>query len=116
MNYEIEKGLLNCGNKNQRLNLTHVDDVVDGLMQAIRVVTTENYREFQISAPNSLTLEELVKVIEKYRDCNIPVAYGKLQNRRQILNLWQCAKAVPNFIPRRTLSEFLTRARQIEKY
>lgn len=108
MNYKTENGTLNCGFKDQKINLTHVNDVVDGLIQATKIPMTEKFQEFQIRMPNSITLEELVGLVEKYRNCVIPIAYGNLQNRRQINNLWECANMIPEFVPKRSISEDLS--------
>ena len=105
--YEIEKGALKCGNKNQKLNFTDVEDIVDGLIQGTEIVLTENFQEFQISTSDSITLEELVNVVEKHKKCTIPVVYGNLQNRRQITSLWECARMIPGFVPKRSLNQYL---------
>ena len=95
--------------KNQRLNLSHIDDVVDGIMQAIKIENGKNYQEFQIRAPESITLKQLVELIEKYRNLTIPVAYGKIKDRRQITDLWECAESIPEFMPKRNIFEYLNR-------
>jgi nucleoside-diphosphate-sugar epimerase len=107
MNYEIENGALKCGIKSQKMNFTDVEDIVDGLIQGTEIVLNKKFQEFQISTSDSVTLEELVNVVERHRKCTIPVAYGNLQNRRQITSLWECARIIPGFVPKRSLNQYL---------
>lgn len=107
MNYEIANGALKCGIKNQKMNFSDVEDVVDGLIQGTEIVLKKNFQEFQISTLDSITLEDLVKLVERHRKCTIPVAYGNLQNRRQITSLWECARTIPGFLPKRNLNQYL---------
>ena len=107
MNYETKSVPLRCGVKNQKMNFTDVEDIVDGLIQGIKICFNKNFQEFQISTSDSITLEELVNVVEKHKKCTIPVVYGNLQNRRQITSLWECARMIPGFVPKRSLNQYL---------
>jgi|688.fasta_scaffold50474_5 nucleoside-diphosphate-sugar epimerase len=99
MEYKENKGILDCGSMNQVINLTHIDDITQGLIETINVETSDKFQEFQIRSTETLTLGELIAKIENYRGIKIAVKYGVSRQRKEVFNLWECAPNIPNFEP-----------------
>jgi nucleoside-diphosphate-sugar epimerase len=108
MNHAVSDKPLQCGSKDQTMDLTHISDVAVGLLRANRLSRNENPCEFQIRSFNSISLGNLVSLVEKYRKVKIPIFYGKSIDRPSVLNLWNCAKDIPGFDSNATVEEFIS--------
>ena len=101
---------LNASEGYQVQDLTHVDDVVAGLIQALEgvMLSAPAYTEWQIRSHNALTLRQLVNLIDEEFKVKMNVRWGALPyRRREVFEIWDSAADLPEFQSRIKLTEYL---------
>lgn len=95
----------------QRMNLTHVDDVVEAI-NALAVAFMENpdgVLKYQIrSNQNEFTLKEIAEKINSLRSNKIELIYGaKPYRQKEVFQVWDCAPSIPGVSTYRTFDSFI---------
>lgn len=85
----------------QKLNLLHVDDVINGIMLSVKYLMDENihcYGDFVISNNNTVSLFDLVKRCEKISNKKINIKWGaRPYRRREVMTLWDKGEKLPGW-------------------
>lgn len=101
---EISEGL-------QRMNLTHVDDLVDGIGVQVQnlLEVPSGVEEYQIKSKlNEFTLKEITEKINSIRSKKIDIRYGaKSYRNREVFSVWESAPSIPNFEERIKFEDFI---------
>lgn len=96
---------------NQKMNLTYVDDFVEGLSILTKdfIANPVQIEEFQIKSDlNEFTLKEIAEKINSARGKKIILRFGaKPYRNREVFSVWECAPPIPNFNAKITLDAFI---------
>ncbi len=96
----------------QRVDLVHVEDVVDAYLHAAKALRTSNVflerTDYMVSSGYRLTVREVVARLEAISRRHVPVTFGARDYRpREVMEPWR-GKALPGWRPNRTLGDGLT--------
>jgi nucleoside-diphosphate-sugar epimerase len=93
----------------QVLDLTHVDDVVRGLLSTMDQDMSTNIGEFQIRSREVVTLRQIVEIFESTVKKKLDMQWGALNYRsNEVFSPWECAPDLPNFSCEYNLVDFFT--------
>ena len=97
----------------QRLDLVHVDDVVDAFLMAgerLAAGAGEGLETFAVSAGRTLTLCELVELFGRLHGRPLAVTFGGRPYRpREVMTPWSAGAPVPGWSPRVRLEDGIRR-------
>lgn len=106
-----ETSLLELSEGLQRMNLTHVDDLVDGISLLVQnlLEVPSGVEEFQIKSQlNEFTLKEITEMVNSIRSRKIDIRYGaKPYRNREVFSVWESARSIPNFEERYKFEDFI---------
>lgn len=116
LNAIINNQILLASPGQQMMNITSVDDVVNGLIQSIETLQSSNLlEEYQIKSEESLTLIQIVEQVEKAFNKNLKIEWGAKPYREQeVFKLWESAPNVPNLVYKDTLTLYIQK--NLEKF
>jgi nucleoside-diphosphate-sugar epimerase len=88
----------------QKLDLVHVDDVVDGYLKALALLLDmpkANERNYQISSGRTVSLRDLVSQYERQLGVRVPVVWGgRTYRAREVMIPWQGGVPIPGWKPK----------------
>lgn len=95
----------------QTINVVHVDDVMDCLEKAIIRLEHEKLlelEEYAVGAVNTLSLKELVSLIERIALKKLPIKWGgRGYRKREVMVPWVTNKSFPGWAPKISLEDGL---------
>lgn len=104
---------LNMSPGEQFLNLVHIADVCEAFYVGLQLVDTEEYQgyhSFAVSSDRNYKLKEVIELFEKITNKKINVNWGgKNYRKREVMDVWEKGKIVPNWAPLISLEEGLKR-------
>ena len=104
-----DEPLLTTGGE-QVIDLTHVDDVVAGILLGLRAAMTDGsrYEEHQIRFGEAISLRQLANLVEARSKKPINIQWGALPYRqKEVFEIWDCAPGYADFQPNMTVAKFL---------
>jgi len=112
--YSIEKRLLEMSPGEQEIDLLHIDDVVNAFISASELFDNKEalitHNEYAVNSGRKVNLKELIDIYEKTTGYKIKIKWGSRPYRkREVMNLWVNFKSLPNWKPRISLEEGLSR-------
>lgn len=103
---------LNMSGGEQRIDLVHVDDVVDAYMMAARQLMQNDhlaYASYGVSSENPVSLRELVSILQKALRRTIVVNWGAKPYRpREVMQPWHSFERLPGWTARHKIADFFT--------
>jgi CDP-paratose synthetase len=97
----------------QKINLLHIDDVVDGYIKLIELVQNGNLSKdssssFVLKGKEDLTLRQLSVLFERIAGKKLIINWGGLQYKnREVMSVWDRGMVVPGWAPRVSIDEGL---------
>ena len=111
--YADENTELNMSAGEQFLNLVHITDVCEAYYIAHNLFENENFKrhiKFSIESNESYRLKDIIALFEKITDKKINVIWGgKPYRKREVMDVWNKGKILPNWTPAISLNEGLER-------
>lgn len=105
--------VLSLSEGRQLINIVHIDDVVNCLVIALERMLNDKvngYEEYQVSAEETLTLRELVELLEDVSHQTLDIAWGARPYRdREVMQPWRGGSLLPGWQQEITLREGLLR-------
>lgn len=84
----------------QIVDLVHVDDVVEALVQVLDNPDLQPWEEFALSSGRPVTLRELAAVVGEALGAAVPVSWGERPyRRREAFQPWEAGPPVPDWSP-----------------
>jgi nucleoside-diphosphate-sugar epimerase len=97
----------------QKINLTHEDDFVDGIKMALEELLTNGgtFKRFQIRNSNDeFTLQEVAETINSLRTKKIDLNFGAKSYRdKEVFKVWDCAPNISGWLPQIHFTDFVSR-------
>lgn len=97
----------------QKMDLIHVDDVVNAYLCAWELLNNEQfsgYESYAVCTGTLITLREVVELFESVNDIKLNVSFGEKPYReREVMNPWSNYKLLPNWKSEITLKVGLRR-------
>ena len=110
---------LNMSLGEQELDLVHIDDVVEGFINAYEYLIKNkslNYENFSIATGRAIQLKELIHIFENVSGKKINVNWGRREYRkREVMKLWNTYSFLPNWKAVINLEEGLKRYKILEE-
>lgn len=104
---------LNMSPGEQILNLVHISDVCDAFYiayETIQDLEFAGHRKYSIMSDESFKLKDVISLFEKITHKKINVIWGgKSYRKREVMSIWDKGVKLPNWNPRLTLEEGLSR-------
>jgi len=104
---------LNMSAGEQRIDLVHVDDVVDAYMIAARQLMQNDalpYACYGLSNENLVSLRELVTIMQKALGRKITVNWGARPYRpREVMQPWRAFQRLPGWTAQREIADFFAK-------
>ena len=95
-----------------KIDLTHVNDIVDGYIKAIEFLNNIEYgehRKYAICTGRLLTLKEVIKIFEEKTGYKLNVEWGaRSYRKREIMEPWNRYKILPNWKSKISFEEGIT--------
>jgi CDP-paratose synthetase len=100
-------------NKNNKLNLVHVEDVCDAIKIAIDLICSKNryFKSFCLPAKNVIKISDLIKKVEKYKKVNYK--FLKNVNNKKFISFNSSYQKLKNWEPKINLEEGLKQCLKI---
>jgi CDP-paratose synthetase len=102
---------LNMSPGEQLLDISFIDNVVDGYLRLITLLSKESGKtlrgqDFALKARQPLSLKKLAQVFEQVTGTTLHINWGKLPYRpREVMVPWNRGKTVPGYKPKVSLEE-----------
>ncbi|MGL5381218.1 NAD-dependent epimerase/dehydratase family protein [Clostridium sp.] len=112
-NIALNKTELNMSNGYQKIDLTHVEDVIIGFLHAFDLTRTgnfENNKSYAVCTGRTTTLRELIKVFEEVNNLKLNINWGARPYRfREVLIPWDNYTMLPEWKSTISLEEGVAR-------
>jgi len=96
----------------QRLNLTHENDFVEGIKLALEDIFLKvpTFEKLQIrNGKDEFTLRELAEIVNSFRNKKIDLKFGaKAYRSKEVFNVWDCSPAVEGWLPKIRFRDFVS--------
>jgi CDP-paratose synthetase len=99
----------------QLINISYIDNVVDGYLQMIQLLSKDKSRKlcgksYVITSTKVLTLRELAQVFQKVTKKNLKINWGKRDYRpREVMRPWSKGEKIPGWKAKVSLEEGIRR-------
>jgi len=95
----------------QKINLLHVDDIVEAFLLALRrVESSAGYEEFVVRAPDSISLRDLASAYERLSQKKLYIEWGARDYRPlEIMEPWNGGRALPGWARKVSLEDGIIR-------
>jgi nucleoside-diphosphate-sugar epimerase len=97
----------------QKLNLTHENDFVEGVKLALEALFLEDvtFEKLQIRNNNDeWTLREIAETINSFRAKKIELKFGSKPYRsKEVFEVWDCAPAIQGWSPKTQFRDFVSK-------
>jgi nucleoside-diphosphate-sugar epimerase len=114
LNSANESDSLKMSPGEQFIDLVYIDDVIDGFIQARKLICAlpeGDFNKYVISSKNPIKLKDLVELYMAITGKRIVVDWGGLSYReREIMTSWNRGESLPGWSPRVSLSEGIRKA------
>jgi nucleoside-diphosphate-sugar epimerase len=99
-----------------QLNLTHIDDIVDGVVssaQELFQTESELSRKYQLKNSNSYSLREIDTLISITLEIQTKVNWGALKYRKkEVFEIWDCAEIPTFWSTKKSLEQYILEERK----
>jgi nucleoside-diphosphate-sugar epimerase len=96
---------------NQKLNLTHEDDFVEGVKLALKELDSEigAFEKLQIrNKSDEFTLREIAETVNSFRSKKIDLKFGSKPYRsKEVFEVWDCAPSIQGWSPKTKFQDFV---------
>jgi hypothetical protein len=93
------------------LNLTHIDDICLGLdlvLSNSKSMAFDNTKKIQLKSSQTLTLREVVSIINTISGNKVNISWGALEYRaKEVFAMWESAPNLLGWSPKRSLEEYI---------
>lgn len=96
----------------QKIDLVHVDDVVDGFISAYNLIKKNeiNHDKYAVSSGQEIQLKDLIGLYEEVTGNEVMVEWGgRPYRKREVMELWRDFDKLPNWEAEISLEEGLKR-------
>lgn len=99
----------------QRIDISYIDNVIDGYMRLIRLLSRDSARalagkSFALRSGKVRTLRQLAEVFERATKAHLDIRWGARPYRpREVMIPWNKGKSIPGWKPRISLAEGIKR-------
>lgn len=112
-NIALNKTELNMSDGYQKIDLTHIEDVVNGFLNAFDLTNTdtfENNKSYAVCTGRIVTLRELIDIFEHVNNLNLNINWGARPYRfREVLIPWDNYTMLPGWKSNISLEEGVAR-------
>lgn len=112
-NIAINKTELNMSNGYQKIDLTHIEDVVNGFLHAFDLTNASNFesnKSYAVCTGRVITLRELIDIFEKVNNLKLNINWGARPYRfREVLIPWDNYTMLPEWKSTISLEEGVAR-------
>jgi len=98
--FSKEKKKLKMSPGEQKIDLVHVDDVVDAFISAYDLIKEKemNHKKYAVSSGQQIKLKELIQLYEDVTGNKILVEWGgRSYRKREVMELWRNFDKLPNW-------------------
>lgn len=110
-NAAINNTRLNMTKGENKIDLTHVDDIVEGFIKALEYIDTfkiSDHQKYAICTGRLLTLKEVVKIFENVIGYKLDINWGGREERkREVIEPWSNYEILPNWKSKLSLEDGL---------
>ena len=98
---------------NQKINLLHIDDVVNGYVRLLRIIENGEFKnnpshDYSLSASEDISLRELAAIYEKISQKKLNIKWGSTSYKaREVMTIWNKHIPVPGWVPKISLEDGL---------
>jgi len=99
----------------QKIDLVHVDDVVDGFISAYNLIKKNeiNHDKYAVSSGQEIQLKDLIGLYEEVTGNEISVEWGgRAYRKREVMELWRDFDKLPNWEAEISLKEGIKKINQ----
>lgn len=104
---------LNMSEGIQKIDLTHVEDIVEGYIVAynnLNNLNEKSHKRYAICTERKVTLKELIEIFQKETGYEVKVNWGvRAQRYREVISPWDRYEKLPNWKSKISLEEGLKR-------
>jgi len=102
---------INATDGNSQLNLTHISDIVEGvvaLAQKLLQGESSISRTYQLKSSNTLSLREVDALISETLEVKTKVNWGALRYRdKEVFKIWDCAEVPTFWSAKKSLKQYI---------
>lgn len=100
-NKALNKEKLHMTEGNQKIDLTHIDDITNGFIKAYEYLDTMDlgkHEKYALCTGRELTLKKALEIFQKETGYKLDIEWGaKNYRKREVMNLWTTYKKLPNW-------------------
>jgi nucleoside-diphosphate-sugar epimerase len=113
--FSKEKKKLKMSPGEQKIDLVHVDDVVDAFISAYDLIKEDeiSHKKYAVSSGQVIKLKELIELYEEVTGNEVLVEWGgRPYRKREVMELWQDYEKIPNCEAKISLKEGIKKINQ----
>jgi nucleoside-diphosphate-sugar epimerase len=110
--FSQEKKKLKMSPGAQKIDLVHVDDIVDAFITAYKLIKKKEieHKKYAVSSGKKITLKDLVKLYKKVTAKEVLIEWGgKPYREREVMEPWDNYELLPGWEPKISLEDGLSR-------